>query len=76
MGNRVNGGARTVEKAGDVGGRVAIGDKQHDVHAQPTAGLSLALHRPDKFLVLSFGEGDTLHIWAVLRVVADRFWYL
>ena len=43
-GDRVDGGAQTEKDPGDVSRRVAIGGKQHNVHPQPTAGFSLALH--------------------------------
>ena len=63
--DRVDGSARTEKDAGDLSGRVALGGKHNDVHPQPTAGFSLALHQADEFLALFGEEGDTLHIRAV-----------
>src|SRR5215211_5049505 len=61
-GDRVDGGARTEKDSGDVSRRVAIGSEQHDVHPQPAAGFSLALHQADEVLALLGEEGDTLHL--------------
>src|SRR3982750_2580440 len=59
--DRVDGGTRAEEGAGDLGSRVTFGGKQYDVHSQPSAGFALTLHLADEILAFLRGDGDTLH---------------
>src|SRR5688572_11640815 len=59
--DRIHGGSRAEEDAGDLGRRATVGSKQRDMHPESAAGLHFALHHPDKFLAFGGSDGDTLH---------------
>src|SRR5215210_308013 len=59
--DRIHGGARAEEGAGDLGGGATISSEQYDVHPQPPARLPFALHPDDEVLAFRGSDGDTLH---------------
>src|SRR5919107_4632008 len=60
--DRVEGGARTEEHAGDLGGRAILRSEQDDVHPQSAAGFRFALQFGDEALAYLWGDGDILHV--------------
>src|SRR5215208_5946704 len=64
---RVDGGARTEEHAGDLGWRATLRSEQDDVHPQSAAGFRFALHLDDEALAYLGGDGDILHVRPSLR---------
>jgi len=59
--DRIHGGARAKENAGDLGGRESVGGEQRDVHPEPAAGLRFALHLDDEVFAYLRCDGDILH---------------